>query len=54
MTPFGDPREGLALFGREMSEGMRKLNGELALLSEKSKSTATDLKRLVRRWATMI
>lgn len=54
MAPFGDAQEGLALFGREMNEGMKKLNGELALLSEKGKSTTTGLKRFVRRWATKI
>jgi S1-C subfamily serine protease len=54
MTPFGEAREGLALFGRDMSEGMKKLNDEFALLSEKGKSAATGLKRLVRRWATKI
>jgi S1-C subfamily serine protease len=54
MAPFGDTREGLALFGQDMNEGMKKLNNELALLSEKGKSAATGLKRFVRRWATKI
>jgi S1-C subfamily serine protease len=54
MAPFGDAREGLALFGRDMNEGMKKLNDELALLGEKGKSTASGLKRIVRRWATKI
>jgi S1-C subfamily serine protease len=54
MAPFGDAREGLALFGRDMNEGMKKLNNELALLNEKGKSAATGLKRFVRRWATKI
>jgi len=54
MTRFGEAREGLALFGRDMSEGMKKLNDEFALLGEKGKSAATDLKRIVRRWATKI
>jgi hypothetical protein len=54
MAPFGDAQEGLALFGREMNEGMKKLNDELALLGEKGRSTATGLKRFVRRWATKI
>jgi len=54
MTRFGEAREGLALFGRDMSEGMKKLNDEFALLGEKGKSAATGLKRLVRRWATKI
>lgn len=54
MAPFRDAREGLALFGREMNEGMKKLNDELVLLGEKGRSTATGLKRFVRRWATKI
>jgi len=54
MAPFGDAKEGLALFGREMNEGMKKLNDELALFGEKGRSTATGLKRFVRRWATKI
>jgi S1-C subfamily serine protease len=54
MAPFGDVLDGLALFGPEMNEGMNKLNDEFALLGEKGKSTASGLKRLVKRWAMRI
>jgi len=56
MTPFRDAREGLAIFDRDMSEGMKKLRGEFSLLDEKGKSAGTSLKRLLlpRRGLTKI